>query len=108
MAVMLPDGSYQVQRRAHPWPRDDHGQPVPPALGAAGTARLGGANEQIDGTWSIRLDPAEWPLYDGDKILGPSGRIWTVTDTPQLNRNRAANDVDYIAVHAALDPPLVP
>jgi hypothetical protein len=106
---MLPDtGTYQVSRRPHPWPRDDHGTPVPSALGAPGAARPGAATKQPDGAWSLRQDPAEWPRHAGDKVTGPDGAVWTVTGVPLLHRNNAASDVDYVAAAASLDPPEVP
>lgn len=108
MTVVLSDGAYRVARRPHPWPRDDHGTPVPPALGAASSPLPGGAREQSDGTWSLRLDPSEWPLEDGDKVLGPAGRVWTVVGEPRRHLNWGANDVDYVSAQGALDPPEVP
>lgn len=104
---MLPDGAYQVARRPHAWSRDAHGTPVPATLGSYGTARPGGAYDRGDGLWSLRLDPAEWPLYDGDKITD-GARTWTVVSAPILRANSDADDVDYVAVTATLDPPVVP
>jgi len=77
-------------------------------LGSAGTARPGAGFERSDGSWHLRVDPAEWPVYDGDKVNGTGGRVWTVTGTPRLIRNNIASDVDYVSIVAALDPPLVP
>ncbi len=110
MSVVLSDGLYRVARRVHPWPRDDHGTPVPPALGAYGTARAGAVN-RVAGSASdvhLRLDPAEWPLRAGDKISDAHGAVYTVTGVPRFARNVAASDVDYVAVTATIDPPVVP
>jgi hypothetical protein len=103
MTVVLSDGGYTVRKRPYPPPQDAHGTPAPGALAAAGASRAGGAVEQTDGTWRLRLDPAEWPVRPGDVVTGPESRVWTIIGNPRLHRNVAADDVDYISARASLD-----
>jgi hypothetical protein len=102
MAVILSDGMYQVAHRAHPGTKDAHGKPVPSAPGTLGTARPGASTEQADGSWTLRLDPAEYPLWAGDEVHGPGGQRWVVTGQPRYPSNPAASDVDYVAATAVL------
>lgn len=108
MTVILSDGSYRVARRPFPPPQDSHGTPAPAPLGTPGPARAGGGVEQPDGTWRLRLDPAEWPVHPGDVVTGPLGRVWTIVGNPRLHTNSGAADLDYVGVQASLDEgPLV-
>lgn len=102
MAVILSDGPYRVAHRQYPWPQDSHGVPMPPAAGSLGPERAGGCRENPDNSWSLRLDPAEWPVRDGDKVHGPAGQLWTVLGYPRLHLNTASPDLDYISATAAL------
>jgi hypothetical protein len=102
VAVVLTDGSYRVARRVHPATKDAHGTPVPGELGPFGPARAGASTEQPDGSWTLRLDPAEWPVWAGDEVEGPGSARWSVTGKPRLNSNPEAGDVDYVAVSATL------
>lgn len=109
MAVVLPDGTYQVATRPHPFALDSHGVAVPAALGAYGPARPGAARLQPDLSWRLRLSPDQWPLEAGDKVTGgPDTLTWTVTGEPRRITHPVASDVDYVAVTAALDPPEQP
>jgi hypothetical protein len=103
MAVVLANGRYRVAKRAYPPPQDDHGTPVPGTPGAGGALRDGAAHESPDGSWSLRIDPAEWPVRAGDRFIGPGGTTWTVVGNPRLHRNPAAGDVDYISATGSLD-----
>lgn len=104
MAVVLSDGNYAVRKRTHEWARDQHGTPLPSALGASVGPWPGCVTEQPDGTWTIRLDPAAWRVRPGDLVDGPAGRTWLI-EHALLRRNNAAGDVDYVAVVASLQPP---
>lgn len=116
MSVLLPDGAYRVARRAYPWPQDAHGAPVPPEAGPYGPPRPGAAKEQPrtetrlsrsqpEGTYRMRLDPAEWPVREGDRVTGPGGRTWTITSFPQLYTNPVLPYADYISAWGTMDLP---
>lgn len=100
MAVVLSDGSYRVAHRVHPGARDAHGTPLPAVPGTLGPPRAGAAVEQPDGSYTLRLDPAEWPMWAGDEVEGPAGLRWCVTGQPRLHFNSEASDVDYVGVSA--------
>lgn len=106
MAVLLADGLYQVSRQAHPLERDAHGTPVPGPGGPPTPLVPGAATRQLDGSWTMRLDSAVWPVAAGDVVERPadSGR-WTVTGTPRNVKVPGAPDVDHVALTAAQDPP---
>ncbi|MFI5859372.1 hypothetical protein [Streptomyces parvulus] len=109
MAVLLPNRQLTAYVLAHPWGRDARGVPVPPPPGALpepGEPRPGAANEQADGSWTLRVDPAEWPLEPGD-VLGDGTLTWTVV-TALLKSVPGHGAADYIAVVATLNPPEVP
>lgn len=105
MSVILSDGVYRVSHRGHPAGEDDNGTPIMAPAAAPGPPRAGARNEQPDGTFSLRLDPAEWPLRVGDRVTGPDGRVYVVYGNPRLHRNVAASDVDYVGAAAALEIP---
>ncbi|MEU5181147.1 hypothetical protein AB0G49_13955 [Streptomyces longwoodensis] len=109
MAVLLPDRSITAYVLDHPWERDAHGVPVPPAPGTRPPARgtwPGAATEQADGSWTLRVDPAAWRLRDGD-VLTDGEREWTVV-AALLKTVPGHPAADYIAVTATLNPPEVP
>lgn len=109
MAVVLPDRLLTVYVLAHPWDRDAHGVPVPPPPDARPAARgtwPGAANEQTDGSWTLRADPAAWPIEPGD-VIGDGTLLWTVV-TALLRRVPGFGAADYVAVVATLNPPEVP
>jgi hypothetical protein len=99
---------YRVRHRAHPYGEDDHGLPVAGAAPAPGPLRAGGAKRQPDGSFTLRLDPAEWKIRPGDQIDGPDGSVYIATGWPRRNLNSAAADVDHVWLTAALEPPETP
>lgn len=106
MAVILSTGQYSVRRRAHDYPRDAHGTPVPGDPGPPAGPWPGAAVQQQDGSWSIRLDPKAWPLREDDLVEDATGQRWIVVGRPTLYRNSVSGVVDYVGVRAALEPPL--
>ena len=105
MAVLLPDRSLGVRPRATtvdahghrsasswgalrgPWPgRAAQGPDAPPE-------RTGGR------TWVLALDPAAWPVYQGDLVEEPGSAQWLVLSADLLNNN-ADSAIDYIRVEA--------
>ncbi|MER5482648.1 hypothetical protein ABT024_05440 [Streptomyces sp. NPDC002812] len=109
MAVLLPDRNVTAYVLTHPWGRDAHGVPVPPPPDARPAPRgtwPGAAAEQPDGTWTLRVDTAAWPLKAGD-VLGDGSRMWTVV-TALAKRVPGHGAADYVAVTATLNPPEVP
>ncbi|MEU3499245.1 hypothetical protein ABZ726_00205 [Streptomyces hundungensis] len=109
MAVVLADRTLTAYVLAHPWTRDALGTPVPPPPGARPAPRgswPGAATQQADGSWTLRVDPAAWPMKPGD-ILGDGVRTWTVT-TALLKSVPGYGAADYIAVTATLNPPETP
>lgn len=109
MAVLLPDRDLTVYVLDHPWVRDAHGVPVPPAPDARPSPRgtwPGAATEQADGSWTLRVAPEAWRLRAGD-VVGDGTRMWTVV-TALLKKVPGYGVADYIAVTATLNPPEVP
>ena len=106
MAVLLTDGRYTLHRQPTPQTRDGHGLPVPgPAAPPAGPGD-GASSRQADGAWTLRLDPALWPVSAGDTVTrAADGHRWVVTGTPRLHEVPGHPDVDYVAVTAVQDPP---
>ncbi|GIH95430.1 hypothetical protein ACFFMN_22970 [Planobispora siamensis] len=107
MAVLLADRMLGVRRRsggavgshgeragytwaalAGPWPgRAEEGPDA--AIGATGGR-----------TWVLALDPAAWPVAQGDLVAEPaSGLEWLVTSADLMKHN-AHPDVDYVRVEA--------
>ncbi|RLU86264.1 hypothetical protein CTZ27_25130 [Streptomyces griseocarneus] len=106
MPVLLPDRDLTAYVLAHPWTRDAHGTPVPPppdTRPAPTGTWAGAAAEQMDGTWTLRVDPRSWPLKSGD-LLSDGTRTWTV-DSALLKKVPGCGAADYIAVTAVLNPP---
>ncbi|WP_431959444.1 hypothetical protein [Actinacidiphila sp. bgisy160] len=108
MAVLLPNRSLSVQRAGtHPWDRDAYGQPVPPdpatVTAPAGPALPGAATEQPDGSWTLRLDPSQWPVRPGDRIT--DGTLTWVLSGAWLRAVPVDSGADYIQANGVLDPP---
>jgi hypothetical protein len=108
MAVILSSGLYGVRRRIHPFPRDAQGAPVPGGLGAVAGPLPGDARREDTGEYSIRLDPALWPLREDDAVTGPAGQVWIIEGLPQLRTNNADPALDYIEATGSIVPELIP
>ncbi|MEW1677830.1 hypothetical protein AB0O47_32030 [Streptomyces noursei] len=109
MAVLLADRALTAFVLSHPWERDALGTPVPPPPDQRPAPRgtwPGAATKQVDDSWTLRVDPAAWPLNPGD-ILTDGTRTWTIV-TALLKRVPQYGAADYIAVTATLNPPDTP
>ncbi|NEA53592.1 hypothetical protein G3I60_05325 [Streptomyces sp. SID13666] len=107
MAVLLADRLLSVRVLPHPWTRDANGTPVPPNPATPPQIRgtwPGAATEQPDGSWSLRLNPAAWPVREGDTVTDDAGLSWTVT-AARNQRVPGCTAADYVQVTATLNPP---
>ena len=110
MAVLLTNRMLTLRALEHPWTRDANGTPVPPDPANPPAARgtwPGAATEQPDGSWSLRMDPAAWPMQAGDVVTDDTGLSWTVA-TARNHQVPGVPDVDYVQISATLNPPKVP
>lgn len=110
MSVLLPDRSLGVRRRL-PGGVDAHGDRVAAGWGPLVGPWPGRASEGADAaemygaggrTWVLAVDPAGWPLGQGDLVVDPGSRQeWLVTSA-DLAVNNADPAIDYIRVEAHL------
>lgn len=107
MAVLLPDRRLGLRRRtaagvgAH---GEQRGYTYGPLLGPwPGRAEEHGdvpAGEIGGRTWVLALDPAAWPVQQGDRVVDPAlGVEWVVTSA-DLQVNNADHRLDYVRVEA--------
>lgn len=108
MAVILANCALGVRKRAHSFARDAHGSPVAPAQPSPVSALLPGSAIETgeNNTWSLRVDPSLWPVYEGDEVTDGT-RTWVVV-TARLHSIVGYSDVDYVSVTGTLTPPRVP
>ncbi|WP_031102309.1 hypothetical protein [Streptomyces sp. NRRL S-146] len=110
MAVVLATRMLTLYALEHPWARDANGVPVPPDPNQQPEPRgtwPGSALEQPDDTWSLRLDPAAWPVESGDVVGDETGMKWTIT-TARLHQVPGCPAVDYVQAAGTRNPPEVP
>ncbi|WP_367041392.1 hypothetical protein [Streptomyces sp. Je 1-332] len=110
MAVVLPNRLLTLYALTHPWARDANGVPVPPDPNRRPEPRgawPGSALELPDDTWSLRLDPAAWPVEPGDVVGVETGMTWTVT-AARHHQVPGCPAVDHVQVAATRNPPEVP
>jgi hypothetical protein len=99
VSVLLPNASLGLRRRSAET-YDDHGTPLPGALGAILGPFPGRLRERADGGWDIALDPALWPAGVNDLVVEDgTSRTWNV-ETAALLQNAADSTVDWIRVQA--------
>lgn len=107
MTVLLADRRLSVRRQLFA-ESDGHGGPVPDGWGSASPSRPGRAIEGPDvafgesggRTWTIAVDPANWPVYQGDLVVdADSGEEWLVTSA-DLMTNTIDPYVNYIRIEA--------
>lgn len=112
MAVVLPNTQLSVSKRAHPYERDPHGKIVGSSEpGPRSTPKPGHVTEPFDGAysenqWVLRVDPAEWPIGDGDLVHDEqSGQTFVIRYARLHSVPGGYGYVDYIRVSADLNPP---
>jgi hypothetical protein len=101
LAVVMTNTTLGLRRRAD-GAYDAHGERSNGALGAEIGPYPGRSSEQPDGSWTLAVDPALWPVRENDVIVeSVSGtRLWVVKSA-KLLRNNLDPVVDYIRVEAA-------
>lgn len=86
MGVLFPNHVVRTAARARPIGRDAHGHPVVTEEPVWSEPRPGSIKERpgFDPNrgqeWSIRLDPAHWPLKDDDLVMDETGRVLVLKD----------------------------
>lgn len=101
MSVLLPDSMLAVERQPQV-AYDPGGYPIPGARAAVTDALPGRALERPDHSWVLALDPALWPVVEGDHVLDlVGGRSWLVVSADLL-QNTIDPTVDYIRCEAEI------
>lgn len=96
---MLPDCTLGVERQPA-LTFDPSGYPVPGVRQPPTDPLPGRALERADHSWVLALDPALWPVHEGDLVHDPATeRAWLVV-TADLLHNTYDPVVDYIRVEA--------
>ena len=99
MGVLMSDRWLGVIRRDE-GPMDSDGDTPVEGRGPLLGPWPGRAREEQDGTWTIAVDAAAWPMEPRDLVIEPStGTEWYVT-TCQLLRNTLDPVVDYVRITA--------
>lgn len=113
MAVVLSNADLRARTKPKPRARDEYGQVVGSAEHTEwGPAYPGAIKEFVSsdddqgGVWNLRLDPAQWPLAEGDHVTDDGVRVWVVM-TALLHQVPDVPDVDYVQVTAVLETPEV-
>lgn len=102
MSVLLANAMLGLRRRADKDERNSHGERVPQGWGTVVNGRLyeGRTRESSDGTWSLGLDDALFPVRQGDMVISSTGLAWTVNTADLLTNNFDAT-VNWIRVAAS-------
>ena len=98
MSVLLPNARLGLRRRVE-GARDAHGDRVAAGWGPFHGPYDGRTNETSGGTWALGLDPALWPVRQGDLVVGATGGSWLVQSS-DLIRNNYDSTVDWVRVSA--------
>ncbi len=99
MSVLLPNTTLGVRRRVE-GARNSHGERMPAGWGEVVGPQPGRTREQADATWSLGVDPALWPVRQGDLVIATDGGSWLVTSA-NLIQNNFDHRVDWVRVIAA-------
>lgn len=101
VSVLLPNATLGLRRRDAAPGRDSRGGRLPAGWGAVVGLYDGRTKENTDGTWSLGLDPALWPVRMDDMVIDTTGRSWLVRSADFL-RNNVDPVVDWVRVSANL------
>lgn len=102
MGVLLPNCALAVARMGEQ--EDAFGDRVSAGQGPTSPAHPGNAVERSDGTWSLALDAALWPIREHDLVIDPAGRQWVVVSS-SVNRNPLVPEIDFVQVEAVEKAP---
>lgn len=83
MTVQLPNTWLGI-RRVNTDAVDAHGAPLPAQPGEATDLLPGKRAEQDTGQWQLALDPALWPVRQGDRVVADDGMEWVVVYTKYI------------------------
>jgi len=100
MAVLMPNTRLGIRTRTG-GVEDRHGDTVPGAPAALLGPWPGRTKEADDGTWTLAVDTAAWPISERDIIEDTAGTQWVVRSA-NLLRNNLDPSVDYVRVQAYL------
>jgi hypothetical protein len=106
MGVLFANAQLAVKVHAHPFARDPHGQPIatgapewgPSYPGSVKRMGMGGQDARNAESYSLRLDPAQWPLEPGD-VVTDGVHEYTLTAT-KLGEIAGYPDAPVNCVHA--------
>lgn len=101
MPVLMPNASLGVRGRAEGLVRNSHGERVLAGWTAMSALHPGRTREQSDGTWSLGVDPALWPVRVGDLVVSDGGAGWLV-QTTTLIRNNLDPRADWVRITGVL------
>lgn len=86
MAVLFPNHQVRTASHLHPMVRDAHGQPITTAEPEWSDAHPGsilerpGLDPNRGQEWTVKLDPAHWPLEEDDFLTCEDGRVWVIKE----------------------------
>lgn len=112
MPVLLPNTRLSVRKVARPLGRDPHGKPlgkstaqVEPSPPKPGAVTVPFDGEFSENQWTLRLDPSEWPIGEGDLVDDLDNDRTLVIRYARLHAVPGFGYADYIRATADLDPP---
>lgn len=112
MPVLLPNTRLSVRKLARPRARDPHGRPLgasteqaPPTEPKPGAVTVPFDGEFSENQWTLRIDPAEWPVGAGDLVDDLENDRTLVIRYARLHNVPGYGYADYIRATADLDPP---
>lgn len=99
MSVLLPNATLGVRRRIDTPGRNAYGERLAAGWGEVVGPHDGRTNERADGGWNLGVDPACWPIRQGDLVVGLDGGSWLV-ETADLVQNNYDSRVDWVRITA--------
>jgi hypothetical protein len=101
MVVLMADRELGLIRR-DAGPLDAHGDAPVQGRSVLAGPWPGRARLETDGSWTLAVDIAAWPMEERDIILDPVNGIEWVAVTVQPLRNTMDSSVDYVRVTALI------